>query len=92
MPRESYSCKLLICHRCHKGGRDKSWVNLNGVLNGDILPSVATGLSFTELGYRPLVDASMVERMGRCNVRPLPLLAESESDTSGGIYSIEEQT
>ena len=70
VPTKHFECKYQICPPCHRiKHRAKSWVSLDGVLNGDILPSVATGFSFLDLGSRPVLKASVAEVAG---YRPVP--------------------
>ena len=71
MPDGSFECQHKVCHRCHSIGRDKSWVSLNGVLEGDILPNVAVGFSFSYMGIRPCTDANVVKNIG---YQPVPLV------------------
>ncbi|KAK0637371.1 hypothetical protein B0T17DRAFT_628210 [Bombardia bombarda] len=71
MPDKDYECQYKVCQRCYSLGKDKSWVSLNGVLNGDILPTVATGFSFTYLRFRPCANVKMVKRIGYRTV-PVP--------------------
>ncbi|KAK4237288.1 hypothetical protein C8A03DRAFT_16167 [Achaetomium macrosporum] len=68
--REKYECQYMICHHCYSRAKEKSWVSLNGVLNGDILPSVATGFSFSYSGSRPCADVNVVRDIG-CWAVPL---------------------
>lgn len=63
-PDEKIECQHMICHSCHRIGEEKSWVSLDGVLNGDILPTVATGYSFSYAGSRPLVDVQVAKNLG----------------------------
>ncbi|KAK4186620.1 hypothetical protein QBC35DRAFT_453098 [Podospora australis] len=76
IPDQKYECQFKVCHRCMGLGRDKSWVSLNSILNGDILPSVATGFSFNYIGGRPCADARAVQNLG---YRPVPLPREHEA-------------
>ncbi|KAK4200519.1 hypothetical protein QBC40DRAFT_173632 [Triangularia verruculosa] len=76
MPDPKYECQHKICHRCHPIGRQKSWVSLDGVLNGDIPPTVATGYSFSQVRVRPCVDAETMKNLG---CRPVPLVGYSVS-------------
>ncbi|KAK4662189.1 uncharacterized protein QC763_711400 [Podospora pseudopauciseta] len=71
MPDPKYECQHKVCHRCHPIGRQKSWVSLDGVLNGDIPPTVATGYSFSQVKIRPCVDVETVKNLG-CRPVPLP--------------------
>ncbi|KAK4465709.1 hypothetical protein QBC42DRAFT_168364 [Cladorrhinum samala] len=72
LPNHKHECQFKACHRCHTVGRDKSWVSLNGVLNGEVLPHLATGFSFSYIGTRPCADAEIVKNLG---CRPVPLVS-----------------
>ncbi|KAK4152665.1 hypothetical protein C8A00DRAFT_34644 [Chaetomidium leptoderma] len=71
VPGESAECQYKVCHRCYRVGRQKSWVSLDAVLHGDIMPTVATGFSFSFVGTRPVIDAGTVRHIG-CRAVPLP--------------------
>ncbi|KAL2136352.1 hypothetical protein VTI74DRAFT_4184 [Chaetomium olivicolor] len=71
MPDERYECQFKVCQRCYYIGKDKSFVSLDGVLNGDVLPTVATGFSFSFMGIRPIADANVVQNLG-CRAISLP--------------------
>lgn len=72
MPNVRFECQHKICHRCHPTGRDKSWVSLDAVLNGDILPTVATGFAFSYMDSRPMANADVVKNIG---YRAVPLVS-----------------
>jgi hypothetical protein len=63
-------CQHKVCQDCHSIGKDKSWLSLNGVLNGDIPPQATTGFSFSHIGVRPEADAEVVSNIG-CRAVPL---------------------
>lgn len=71
LPNHKHECQYKACHRCHTVGRDKSWASLNGVMNGEVLPHLATGFSFSYIGTRPCADAEIVKNLG---CRPVPLV------------------
>ncbi|KAK3301648.1 uncharacterized protein B0T15DRAFT_405376 [Chaetomium strumarium] len=75
--QETHECQHVVCHQCYPRGREKSWVSLNGVLNGDILPTVATGFSFSYSGSRPCADANVVRNIG---CRAVPLVRITHTD------------
>ncbi|KAL2020381.1 hypothetical protein VTK56DRAFT_8510 [Thermocarpiscus australiensis] len=70
MPDHRYECQYRVCHWCHPSGRDKSWLSLNAVLNGDILPTAAMGFSYSYFRVRPCLDADVLKNIG---YRPVPL-------------------
>jgi hypothetical protein len=78
VPRESSHCRYVVCHRCNRKEAERGWVSLDGVLNGDIAPSLATGLAFSLQGSRPVADAIVVARMG---LRAVPLVYTPQSNT-----------
>ncbi|KAK1749374.1 hypothetical protein QBC47DRAFT_395927 [Echria macrotheca] len=71
IPTAEHECQYKACHRCHRYGKDKSWVSLDGILNGDTPPTVATGFSFSHQGSRPVVDPNIAKNLGYRAV-PLP--------------------
>lgn len=75
MPSQRLECQYKVCHRCHRHGQDKSWVSLDGVLKGEVLPTVAVGFSFSYMCARPVADANLVKNLG---CRPVPLVSSSD--------------
>ncbi|KAH6625073.1 hypothetical protein B0J18DRAFT_201632 [Chaetomium sp. MPI-SDFR-AT-0129] len=71
LPRRDFECQYKACMTCHSIGRQKSWVSLDGVLNGDILPTVATGFSSSPTRRRPVGDAGLIKDLG-CSAIPFP--------------------
>lgn len=71
MPGEGQQCTHTVCQFCHGMAKDKSWVSLNGILNGNILPTVATGYAFSFAGYRPYLLADIAKKLG-CPPVPFP--------------------
>ncbi|KXX79820.1 hypothetical protein MMYC01_203326 [Madurella mycetomatis] len=70
VPDRNCACWYSTCHRCRRS-RDKAWVSLNGVLNGDISPTVAVGFPLRYMGGRRYADAEVVKNIG---YRPVPLV------------------
>ncbi|AEO69557.1 uncharacterized protein THITE_2012147, partial [Thermothielavioides terrestris NRRL 8126] len=70
VPDWRFECQYRVCHRCRPDSRQKSWLSLDAVLNGDILPTVATGFSFSLQGFRPCGDVNVVKTLG-CRAIPL---------------------
>lgn len=63
---ERQECKSTLCPHCGKGmvGQEMALLNLDGVLKGDIPPTVAVGYSFRKHG-RPVADAGIVRNIGQ---------------------------
>lgn len=72
MPAEE--CQYKLCPTCHKNGRDKSWLSLDGIANGDIPPTAATAFSFSYMRERPLLDPNVVKNLG---YRAVPIVRAS---------------
>jgi hypothetical protein len=69
IPDEEFECRHTICPKCDNTDQGKTIVSLDAVLNGDISPSLAVGLSFEDSG-RPVADANVVKNLG-CQAVPL---------------------
>lgn len=65
LKNESQECKQTLCPACGKGmmGEEVSFLDLDGVLRGDIPPTVALGYGFRKSG-RPIADANIVRNIG----------------------------
>lgn len=70
IPDALYECQYKVCHDCYRLGIDKSWISMNAVLSGDVLPSLATGFGFSHQGFRPTADMELVKELG-CHAVPL---------------------
>lgn len=83
---ERQECKSTLCPHCGKGmvGEEMAFLNLDGVLKGDIPPTVAVGHSFRRHG-RPVADAEIVRNIG---LRP-DQEAKSESSKPAHRESVE---
>ncbi|KAJ4392040.1 hypothetical protein N0V93_005661 [Gnomoniopsis smithogilvyi] len=59
-------CRTSLCPRCGRAGagEQQSFLNLDGVLKGDIPPSAAVGFGFRALGGRPVANANIVRNLG----------------------------
>ncbi|KAI8634688.1 hypothetical protein F5Y19DRAFT_121303 [Xylariaceae sp. FL1651] len=86
IPRENEECQAKYCHRCRPSCEARSYLSLDGVVNGEVPPSAATGFGFHRMGIRPVVDVRVVRDIGlrpvpwpRAQVRPLPSLPSSRS-------------
>ncbi|ROV90318.1 hypothetical protein VSDG_08159 [Cytospora chrysosperma] len=62
---ERQECKSTLCPHCGKGmvGEEMAFLSLDGILKGDIPPTVAVGHSFRRHG-RPVADAGIVRNIG----------------------------
>jgi len=72
MPDKLFECQYKVCQHCHHLGKEKSWLSINSVLNGDILPSAATGYGFGHMGLRPEADVDVVREIG---YRAVPMVS-----------------
>ncbi|KAI0971785.1 hypothetical protein F4678DRAFT_461151 [Xylaria arbuscula] len=70
VPRKDEECQAKYCHRCRPSCEPRTYLSLDGIMNGEIPPTAATGFGFHRLGTRPVVDAKYVKDIG---LRPVPL-------------------
>ncbi|KAI1310949.1 hypothetical protein F5Y03DRAFT_391945 [Xylaria venustula] len=70
VPRKEDECQAKYCHRCRPSCEPRTYLSLDGIMNGEIPPTVATGFGFHRLGTRPVVDVRFVKDIG---LRPVPL-------------------
>lgn len=65
LKNETQECKQTLCPACGKGmmGDEVSFLDLDGILQGDIPPTVALGYGFRKSG-RPIADANIVRNIG----------------------------
>lgn len=65
LKNETQECKQTLCPPCGKGmmGQEVAFLDLDGVLRGDIPPTVALGYGFRKYG-RPIADANTVRNIG----------------------------
>lgn len=65
LKNEAQECKQTLCPACGKGmmGEEVSFLDLDGILRGDIPPTVALGYGFRKSG-RPIADANIVRNIG----------------------------
>lgn len=65
LKNETQECKQTLCPACGKGmmGDEVSFLDLDGILKGDIPPTVALGYGFRKSG-RPIADANIMRNIG----------------------------
>lgn len=65
LKNETQECRQTLCPACGKGmmGEQVSFVDLDGILRGDIPPTVALGYGFRKSG-RPIADANILRNIG----------------------------
>ncbi|PSR83749.1 hypothetical protein BD289DRAFT_506445 [Coniella lustricola] len=63
---EAEECRMTLCPSCGRAGvcEDVSFVNIDGIVAGDIPPTVAVGWGFRPLGSRPVADVGVVRNLG----------------------------
>ncbi|OIW34111.1 hypothetical protein CONLIGDRAFT_557246, partial [Coniochaeta ligniaria NRRL 30616] len=71
VPVMQYECQYKACHHCYRRAAEKSWLSLDGIVNGDIPPTAAGAYSFHYMQQRPICDASVVSNLG---YRAVPLV------------------
>lgn len=65
LKNETQECKQTLCPACGRGmmGEEVSYLDLDGILKGDIPPTAALGYGFRTSG-RPIADANIVRNIG----------------------------
>lgn len=63
---EAEECRNTLCPACGRGGnaQELSYLSIDGIVKGDIPPSVAVGWGFRPLCSRPIADLAIVKNMG----------------------------
>ncbi|KAI0416193.1 hypothetical protein F5X98DRAFT_187647 [Xylaria grammica] len=69
VPREDEECQAKYCHHCRPSCEPRSYLSLDGILNGDVPPTAATGFGFHRMRTRPIVNAGIMREIG---LRPVP--------------------
>ncbi|KAH6976091.1 hypothetical protein BKA56DRAFT_674595 [Ilyonectria sp. MPI-CAGE-AT-0026] len=62
-------CQFKVCPFCRPGYADRSFLSLTAAVHGELSPTAATGFGFHVLGERPVVDATILKKIG---LRPPP--------------------
>lgn len=72
-------CQFKCCQKCRGSLRDRSWISLNAVADGEYPPTTFTGFGFNFEGRRKVVDAKFLLNIGlrRPPAPPKPQVASS---------------
>ncbi|KAI1384865.1 uncharacterized protein F4822DRAFT_433404 [Hypoxylon trugodes] len=63
VPSEADECKYKCCQRCRPSAEWRSYLSLDGIVNGDVPPTAATGFSFYRTG-RPVIHPDRLKNIG----------------------------
>lgn len=65
LKNENQECKQTLCPACGKGmmGEEVAFLDLDGILKGDLPPTAALGFGFRKYG-RPIADANVMRNLG----------------------------
>ncbi|KAH9900422.1 hypothetical protein F4778DRAFT_791703 [Xylariomycetidae sp. FL2044] len=64
VPYDEEECQVKFCHTCRPSCGPRTYLSLNGILAGDIPPTVATGYGFHRMGFRPTCRAEEMRYIG----------------------------
>ncbi|KAK2001173.1 hypothetical protein LX36DRAFT_698461 [Colletotrichum falcatum] len=64
VPNAKDECKYKICPYCRPGGADRAYISLDGVAEGSIPATAATGYGFHLFRQRPICSSSLVANLG----------------------------
>ncbi|TLD05479.1 uncharacterized protein PgNI_09424 [Pyricularia grisea] len=61
-PRQE--CEMEFCHSCRPYFAERSYLSLNGIVNGDVPATAALGFGFHAYSSRPLYDPNVARNLG----------------------------
>ncbi|GKT54143.1 hypothetical protein ColTof3_01482 [Colletotrichum tofieldiae] len=64
VPNAKDECQYMICPYCRPGGADRAYISLDGVAEGSIPATAATGYGFHFFRQRPVCNSSLVANLG----------------------------
>ncbi|KAJ0168406.1 hypothetical protein CTA2_6412 [Colletotrichum tanaceti] len=79
VPRAKDECVYKICPYCRPGGADRAYISLDGVVEGNIPATAATGYGFHLFRQRPVCSSSLVANLG---LRPTTVSAGTSASAS----------
>ncbi|KAI0377853.1 hypothetical protein F5Y04DRAFT_263402 [Hypomontagnella monticulosa] len=85
VPSESNECQFRCCQRCRPSAALRSYLSLDGIVNGDIPPSAAVGFGFHEVGARPVFHPDRFKNLG---LRPVPWPKATATPTQSSLSSL----
>ena len=62
-------CQFKVCGRCRPSFRERSYLSLDAIVNGDIPATAVAGFGFNLLVNRPVASAELMKSIG---LRPSP--------------------
>ncbi|KAK5629765.1 hypothetical protein RRF57_005480 [Xylaria bambusicola] len=91
VPRKDEECRAKYCHYCRPSCELRSYLSLNGIMSGEVPPTVATGYGFHRMKARPIVDATIIKDIG---LRPVPWVCgiPYAVDTKASTWSLSDIT
>lgn len=64
VPDQADECQYKCCHRCRPALLGRSYLSLNGIVEGEIPTTAVTGFGFHHAGARPVMDVDIVKNLG----------------------------
>ncbi|OHW90034.1 hypothetical protein CSPAE12_11341 [Colletotrichum incanum] len=64
VPNAKDECQYMICPYCRPSGADRAYISLDGVVEGSIPATAATGYGFHFFRQRPVCNSSLVANLG----------------------------
>ncbi|KAI0127848.1 hypothetical protein BJ170DRAFT_723141 [Xylariales sp. AK1849] len=86
LPSDDEECQFRICHACRPTCEARSYLSLDGIVNGDVPPTAAVGYGFGLLRIRPISDANIVKNIGHDPIYKLARLEGENSETTESPY------
>ncbi|OHE91522.1 hypothetical protein CORC01_13171 [Colletotrichum orchidophilum] len=83
VPRAKDECQYKICSYCRPGGADRAYISLDGIAEGNIPATAATGYGFHLFRRRPVCSSQLVANIG---LRSSSGTSIGSSASSSGTY------
>nr|XP_036583754.1 uncharacterized protein CTRU02_06393 [Colletotrichum truncatum]KAF6792897.1 hypothetical protein CTRU02_06393 [Colletotrichum truncatum] len=64
VPSLKEECQYKICPYCRPGGADRAYISLDGIADGSIPATAATGFGFHLFRQRPICNSKLVANLG----------------------------
>ncbi|GKT51638.1 uncharacterized protein ColSpa_11819 [Colletotrichum spaethianum] len=84
VPNAKDECQYKICPYCRPGGADRAYISLDGVAEGSIPATAATGYGFHLFRQRPVCSSSLIANLG---LRSASASTETSASASFGTSS-----
>lgn len=72
MPIPKTECQFKVCPRCRPSFRERAYLSIDAVVNGDLPATAVSGFGFNLLGQRPVASVDLMKSIGlRASPKPV---------------------